>query len=111
MSKATKQLLVDEIAKRLHGVTGLVACSTQGLKSQELVHFRAVLRQKNVRALMVKNAMCARAFDGLGLGYAYYRTRSLVAPVVMHGLFNGYNLALTIFLPYLQNLLKHGAAQ
>jgi membrane protease YdiL (CAAX protease family) len=44
---------------------------------------------------------------GLGLGYAYYRTRSLVAPFVMHSLFNGYNLALAIFLPQMQDLLKN----
>lgn len=38
---------------------------------------------------------------GLGLGYAYYRTRSLWAPVLMHALFNLYNLAITIVLPLL----------
>jgi large subunit ribosomal protein L10 len=70
MSKATKQLLVGELTKRLKGTTAVVACSTKGLKAQEIVHLRAALRLKNVRALMVKNAMCARAFDELGLGFA-----------------------------------------
>jgi large subunit ribosomal protein L10 len=70
MSKAVKQLVVAELTQRLRGVSALLACSTKGLTAQEAVGFRAALRQKNVRALTVKNAMCRRAFKAVGLEYA-----------------------------------------
>jgi len=43
---------------------------------------------------------------GLALGYAYYRTRSLWAPFVMHAAFNLYNLALTVGAPFLVDHLN-----
>ena len=59
MSKEIKQLMVDELARRLKGVEGLLVCSTKGLKAQEAVRFRAALRQKNVRAMTVKTSAIA----------------------------------------------------
>ena len=47
----------------------------------------------------------ALAVLGLALGYAYYRTGSLWAPVLMHALFNLYNLTLTVGVPYLADYL------
>jgi len=70
MSKAVKQLMVEDLTKRLKGVSGLLVCSTKGMTATESVRFRSALRQKNVRTLTVKNAMCSRAFDVLGLDYA-----------------------------------------
>jgi large subunit ribosomal protein L10 len=70
MSKAVKQLIVDELTKRLQGVNELLVISTKGLTVKDTVKFRAALRQKNVRALVVKNSMCARAFQKMGLEYA-----------------------------------------
>jgi membrane protease YdiL (CAAX protease family) len=48
----------------------------------------------------------AIAVLGFGLGYAYYRTRSLWAPVLMHAMFNLYNLTLTLGAPLLADYLK-----
>lgn len=70
MSKAVKQLMVDDLVRTLKGVTGMVAGSVVGMTSQDTVKFRAALRAKKVRALMVRNAMCSRAFEALGLSYA-----------------------------------------
>lgn len=42
----------------------------------------------------------------LGLGYVYYRTRSLWAPVTLHALFNLYNLTLTVAAPALTEYLN-----
>jgi len=70
MSKAVKRLMVDELAERLQGVDSLLVASTMGLKAEEAVQFRAALREKGVRALVVKNVMCARAFQRNELGYA-----------------------------------------
>jgi len=70
MSKAVKALVVKEMARRLEGVDELLAATTIGLTAQEAVQFRAALRAKNVRALVVKNSLCSRAFDKLELGHA-----------------------------------------
>jgi len=70
MSKAVKQLMVNDLVRSLQGVTDIVAGSITGMTSQDTVKFRAALRAKNVRAMMVRNAMCARAFDALGISYA-----------------------------------------
>lgn len=70
MSKAVKQLMVNDLVRSLQGVTDIVAGSITGMTSQDTVKFRAALRAKNVRAMMVRNAMCARAFDALGIPYA-----------------------------------------
>jgi large subunit ribosomal protein L10 len=70
MSKAVKQLVVDEIVRRLQGAPGLLVVSTKGLTVKDAVKFRAALRQKDVRALVVKNSLCGRAFDTLGMEYA-----------------------------------------
>lgn len=70
MSKAVKQLIVEELTRRLEGVESLLVASTMGMTSEDAVRFRAALREKEIRALVVKNSMCARAFNELGLGYA-----------------------------------------
>ena len=70
MSKAVKQLMVDDLVRTLTGVTGIVAGSVVGMTSQDTVKFRAALRAKNVRAMMVRNAMCGRAFEALGMSHA-----------------------------------------
>lgn len=62
MSKAVKQLMVKDLSRRLHGVTDMLAGSTVGMTAEDTVAFRAALRAKKVRALVVKNSMCARAF-------------------------------------------------
>ena len=70
MSKAVKAFVVKELVGRLEGVDELLAATTIGLTAQEAVQFRAALRAKNVRALVVKNSLCVRAFEKSGLGYA-----------------------------------------
>jgi large subunit ribosomal protein L10 len=70
MSKAVKQLVVDEIVRRLKGAPGVLVVSTKGLTVKDAVKFRAALRAKEVRALVVKNSLCGRAFDAMEMGYA-----------------------------------------
>jgi large subunit ribosomal protein L10 len=70
MSKAVKALVVSEVCRRLDGVDELLTATTVGMSAQETVRFRAALRARSVRALVVKNSLCGRAFDQLGLGYA-----------------------------------------
>jgi large subunit ribosomal protein L10 len=70
MSKAVKALVVSDVCRRLDGVNELLAATTVGMSAQETVRFRAALRAKSVRALVVKNSLCSRAFEQMGLGYA-----------------------------------------
>jgi len=56
--------------------------------------------------LPVPHSVPALMILGLALGYAYYRTRSLWAPVAMHAAFNVYNLALTVGAPFLVDRLN-----
>lgn len=70
MSKMVKQLLVDDLVRRLDGVDGLLVAKTIGMGANDTVALRATLREKGVRALVVKNSMCQRAFEAIGLGYA-----------------------------------------
>ena len=70
MSKAVKRLMVENLTHKLDGVGNLVVASTMGMTSEEAVKFRAALRTNEIRALVVKNAMCARALDAVGMGYA-----------------------------------------
>lgn len=70
MSKMVKQLLVDDLVRRLEGVDGLLVANTIGMSANDTVALRATLREKDVKALVVKNSMCKRAFEAVGLGYA-----------------------------------------
>lgn len=70
MSKAVKQLIVDEIRSRLEGINGLVVASTLGLTVEQANKFRSDLREKGVKALVVKNSLCGRAFAELGMEHA-----------------------------------------
>ncbi len=70
MSKMVKQLLVDDLVRRLEGTEGLLVAKTIGMGANDTVAFRSALREKGVRALVVKNSMCRRAFEAVGLGYA-----------------------------------------
>lgn len=70
MSKMVKQLLVDDLVRRLEGVDGLLVAKTIGMGANDTVALRAKFREKGVKALVVKNSMCRRAFESVGLGYA-----------------------------------------
>lgn len=58
----------------------------------------------------VPDSVPAIFFLGLGLGYAYYRTRSLWASVVMHAVFNLYNMTLLKVSPPLVDWLREHCA-
>lgn len=71
MSKYLKQLITDDLKKRLDGVSDLILIDIAGLKSNTNVELRKQLRQKNIHLLMVKNSLARRATEGTALAPAF----------------------------------------
>lgn len=71
MSKYLKQLITDDLKKRLEGVSDLILVDIAGLESNKNVELRKQLRQKNIHLLMVKNSLARRATEGTALAPAF----------------------------------------
>lgn len=67
MSKYVKNLISDDVRKRLEGVGDALLVNTIGLDGTSATHLRAELRQKNIQVLVVKNSLAARATEGTPL--------------------------------------------
>ena len=115
------------LPRRSMGIAALVVVSGFVLPFFEELFYRgfvmtAMLRSGSAAAAIVGSAVLFGAVHaplwahlpalmvlGVGLGYAYYRTRSLWTPVLMHTLFNLYNLTISILVPWLVNYANSGA--
>jgi large subunit ribosomal protein L10 len=71
MSKYLKNLISDDLKKRLDGVNDLFVVDVMGLKSDKTVELRKRLRQQNVHLLVVKNSLARRATEGTVLAPAF----------------------------------------
>jgi len=71
MSKYVKQLVTNEIAKRLDGVEYLVLVGLTGINANKTVDLRATLADKGINLLVVKNSMARRATEGTVLAAAF----------------------------------------
>jgi ribosomal protein L10 len=67
MSKAVKQMEMDDLKRTFTNVRDLVVLSTERLTAQGEYTFRAALRKKGVRVRVVKNSLCRRVFRELNL--------------------------------------------
>jgi len=67
MSKPVKELLRKELAGRLEGVTSLAVVGFSGLDAIATNRIRGLLRQKEIRLTVVKNAIARQAFRQVGL--------------------------------------------
>lgn len=61
MSKYVKNLITDHLRNQLKGVENALLVNTIGLPSNAGMKLRAVLRAKNIRVVVVKNSLAARA--------------------------------------------------
>jgi ribosomal protein L10 len=61
MSKFVKNLITDELSKRLAGVNEAVVVNLTGLTSNQVMDLRAQLRKDGIRMLMVKTSLARRA--------------------------------------------------
>lgn len=71
MSKYLKQLITDDLKKRLDGVSDLLVVDIAGLEANKNVELRKQLRQKKIQLLLVKNSLARRATEGTALAPAF----------------------------------------
>jgi ribosomal protein L10 len=71
MSKFVKQLVTNDIAKRLDGVQYLILVGLTGIDANKTVHLRATLASKGINLLVIKNSLAKRATEGTLLAPAF----------------------------------------
>ena len=64
MSKFVKQLVTDDIAKRLDGVPYLMLVGLTGIDANKIAVLRATLAAKGINLLVIKNSLAKRATGG-----------------------------------------------
>jgi large subunit ribosomal protein L10 len=67
MSKYVKSLVSEDIKKRLQSVNDALLVNMIGMNSSSTYNLRKELRSKNIKILVVKNSMAARATAGTPL--------------------------------------------
>lgn len=81
MSKFVKNLISDDLRKRLEGVESALLVSVAGLDANKNFRLRKTLRDKNIQLLVVKNSMARRATEGTPLAPAFEEMEGSLAVV------------------------------
>lgn len=71
MSKYLKNLITDDLKKRLDGVSDLLVVDLARLEANKNVALRKKLREKNIQLVVVKNSLARRATEGTALAPAF----------------------------------------
>jgi large subunit ribosomal protein L10 len=71
MSKYLKNLISDDLKKRLDGVEDLIVVDVMKMNSEKTVTLRKTLRGKKINLLVVKNSLARRATEGTVLAPAF----------------------------------------
>ncbi len=79
MSKAIKDMLVDDLKHRLVGVGELIVVSLGKLDAQKTTQLRQQLRKKRISLQLVKNSLARRATAGTPLAPALEKTEGMLA--------------------------------
>jgi ribosomal protein L10 len=79
MSKFLKNLMTQDIQRRLEGVEEAVLVNVIGLNSTQTVTLRKNLREKNIHLLVVKNSLARRATEGTPLAPALANAEGTLA--------------------------------
>ena len=79
MSKYVKELIKNDIAKRLEGVDDALLVNVVGLDANSTVALRKELRQKDMQLLVIKNSLARRATEGTPLAPALDRAEGTLA--------------------------------
>ncbi len=72
MSKQIKQMQIDVLKQTFRDVRDLVVLSASGIDAITENQLRLKLRKQNIRLQVVKNSLCQRAFDELGIKVTSY---------------------------------------
>ncbi|HWB11932.1 MAG TPA: 50S ribosomal protein L10 [Pirellulales bacterium] len=81
MSKFVKNLITDELRRRLEGVEGALLVSVAGLDANKNSRLRKTLREKNIELMVIKNSLAARATEGTPLAPAFQEMEGSLAVV------------------------------
>jgi len=79
MSKFVKQLVTNDISKRLDGVQYLMLVGLTGIDANKTVNLRATLASKGIDLLVIKNSLARRATEGTILAAAFQDMRGAYA--------------------------------
>jgi ribosomal protein L10 len=79
MSKAIKDMLVDDLKGRLTGVGDVIVVSLGKLDAQKTTLLRQTLRKKRINLQLVKNSLARRAMEGTSLAPAFQRAEGMLA--------------------------------
>jgi ribosomal protein L10 len=79
MSKAIKDMLVDDLKGRLTGVGDVIVVSLGKLDAQKTTQLRQALRKKRISLQLVKNSLARRAMEGTPLAPAFARAEGMLA--------------------------------
>ncbi|MEX2138220.1 MAG: 50S ribosomal protein L10 [Pirellulales bacterium] len=71
MSKAVKNLLINDLRSKLQGVNDCLLVNVIGLNSEKTSKLRAELRKKNIQLQVIKNSMARRAAEGMAIAPAF----------------------------------------
>ncbi len=81
MSKYVKQLVTNDIRKRLEGVDDAVLVNVVGIEANDTVLLRRQLREKSIELLVVRNSLAKRATEGTPLAPAFEGVEGTLAVV------------------------------
>ncbi len=81
MSKLVKNMMIDDVRKKLQGVNDALLVSIVGLDAIKNQSLRAKLRSKNISLVLVKNSLARRAVEGTPLAPAFEQAEGSLAVV------------------------------
>lgn len=81
MSKFVKNLLIEDVRKKLAGVNDALLVSVSGMTAVNNQSLRAKLRSKNIQLMMVKNSLARQAVKGSPLAAAFEQAEGSLALV------------------------------
>ncbi len=79
MSKYVKNLMTDELRRRLEGVGDALLVDVIGLNANSNTVLRRRLREKNIQLMVVKNSLARRATEGTPLAPAFAEAEGTLA--------------------------------
>ncbi|HET6879202.1 MAG TPA: 50S ribosomal protein L10 [Pirellulales bacterium] len=81
MSKFVKNLISDDLRRRLEGVENALLVSVAGLDANKNSRLRKTLRDKNINLIVIKNSLARRATEGTPLAAAFEQMEGSLAVV------------------------------
>lgn len=81
MSKYVKDLITEDLKRRLSGVSDALLVSVAGLDANKNYLLRKQLRQRQISLLVVKNSLARRATEGTPLSAAFEQAEGSLALV------------------------------